>query len=145
MKTIVREAQPSDAEQLIGFVQRLTEEPGVNIVLAPGEFALTVEEERKFVADCAVSDNSLFLVAERIERIIGVLACAGVGEGARDGLKRGSITCDPGNAGSARTIQKNGGKLLSESAAKNGRLASRYWIGLRPQAAANNVRKRIVK
>ena len=85
MKTIAREAQPSDAEQLIGFVRRLAEEPGVNIVLAPGEFALNVEEERKFVADYAVSDNSLFLVAEREGRIIGVLTCAGVGEGARWG------------------------------------------------------------
>ena len=46
------------------------------------------------------------------------------------GLKRVLVTCDPANAGSARTIQKNGGKLASESAAWNGRLTSRYWIDL---------------
>jgi predicted acetyltransferase len=49
------------------------------------------------------------------------------------GLKRVLITCDPANVGSVRTIQRNGGKLLSESIAKNGRLTSRYWIDLQPQ------------
>ena len=52
------------------------------------------------------------------------------------GLKRVLITCDPANTGSVRTIQKNGGKLFSESIAKNGRLTSRYWIDLQPQEAA---------
>ena len=74
---IIRQAQPSDAEQLIAFVQRLTEEPRINIVLGPGEFILTVEEERKFVADYAASDNSLLLVAEADGRVVGALTCAG--------------------------------------------------------------------
>lgn len=52
-------------------------------------------------------------------------------EKARDmGLKRVLITCDPKNAGSVRAIQKNGGKLTTESVARNGRLTSRYWIDL---------------
>jgi predicted acetyltransferase len=50
------------------------------------------------------------------------------------GLKRVLITCDPANVASARIIQKNGGRLFSESAAKNGRLTSRYWIDLDPQS-----------
>lgn len=46
------------------------------------------------------------------------------------GLKRVLITCDPKNTGSARAIQKNDGKLATESVARNGRMTSRYWIDL---------------
>ena len=46
------------------------------------------------------------------------------------GMKRVLVTCDRANIGSARTIQKNGGKLASESVAWNGQLTSRYWIDL---------------
>ncbi len=49
------------------------------------------------------------------------------------GLRRVLLTCDRANIGSARTIQKNGGKLFSESVAWNGQLALRYWIDLPPQ------------
>ena len=40
MDVIIREAQPSDAEQLIAYVQRIIEEPGINVALWPGEFRL---------------------------------------------------------------------------------------------------------
>lgn len=77
MQITIREAQPSDAEQLIAYVQRLSEEPDINIPLAPGEFNLTVEEERDFVADHSASDNSIFLVAEAGSQIVGALNCQG--------------------------------------------------------------------
>ena len=60
----IREAKPSDAEQLIAHVERLAEETDADIPLAPGEFNLTVGEERESLAGYAASDNSLFLVAE---------------------------------------------------------------------------------
>ena len=64
MDIIIREAVPSDAEQLITHVQLLAEEAENNIALSAGEFNLTVEEEQKFVEEYAKSDNSIFLVAD---------------------------------------------------------------------------------
>jgi ribosomal protein S18 acetylase RimI-like enzyme len=74
---IVREAQPSDAVQMIAFVQRLAEEPGIQIAILPGEFKLTVAEERQILADYASADNAIYLVAEAGGRIIGLLNCKG--------------------------------------------------------------------
>ena len=88
MKVTVREAQPADAEQLIAYVQRLVDEPGINIVVAPGEFTLTVEEERKVLAECAAADNSVFLVAEAGEKIVGTLNCKG---GSRRAIRHAAV------------------------------------------------------
>lgn len=88
MDYIVREAQPADAEQLISHVNRLAEEPGISIALSPGEFNLTVEQERQFITDRAAEDNSLFLVAEAAGQIIGVLTLRG---GARRALRHVSV------------------------------------------------------
>ena len=81
MDFIVREGQPDDAEQIIAYIQRISAEPGISIVLEPGEFTLTVEQERQFIADRAAEDNSLFLVAEAMGQIVGVL-------GLRGGMRR---------------------------------------------------------
>lgn len=77
MEVSIREARPDDAEQLIAFVQRLAEEPGVNTSLGPGEFTFTVEEEREYLERFAASDNSIFLVAEVDGQIVGTLGVQG--------------------------------------------------------------------
>jgi len=77
MKVTIREAEPSDAEQLIAHVQRLANETDINVPLAPGEFNLTVDEEREILAGYAGSRNSLFLVAEAGSQIVGALTCKG--------------------------------------------------------------------
>jgi predicted acetyltransferase len=46
------------------------------------------------------------------------------------GLKRVMVACEPGNIASMRVIQKNGGKLIDEPAAKADPKTSRYWIDL---------------
>jgi RimJ/RimL family protein N-acetyltransferase len=79
MDFVIREAQPDDAEQIIAYVQRIAAEPGVSIVLQPGEFTLTVEQERQFIADRRAEDNSLFLVAEALGHIVGALTLRGGG------------------------------------------------------------------
>ncbi len=58
MNLLIRKAVPEDAEALLENVRRLTEEPMRNIALGPGEFAMTLEEERKFLSDIAASPNS---------------------------------------------------------------------------------------
>ena len=48
------------------------------------------------------------------------------------GLGRVLVTCDKDNPASARVIQKNGGKLDSETISKqSGKMKQRYWIELR--------------
>ena len=77
MQVTIREAKPSDAKQLIAYVQRLAKEPDIDIPLAPGEFNLTVEEEKQILADRMASDNSIMLVAEVGGQIVGQLGCKG--------------------------------------------------------------------
>jgi RimJ/RimL family protein N-acetyltransferase len=74
---LIREARPEDAEQLLAHIQRLIAEPDINIPLAPGEFNLTLEEERQVLADYAVAANSIFLVAEVDGEIVGGLNLKG--------------------------------------------------------------------
>jgi RimJ/RimL family protein N-acetyltransferase len=77
MEVIIREAKPSDAEQIIAYMNRLSEEPNSNIEISPGEFDHTVEEEAGFLAEFAASKNSVFLVAEANGKIVGLLNCKG--------------------------------------------------------------------
>ena len=77
MEVIIREAKPSDATQIIAYMNRLSEEPNSNIEISPGEFDRTVEEEAGFLAEFATSDNSVYLVAEHNGKIVGLLNCRG--------------------------------------------------------------------
>ena len=46
-------------------------------------------------------------------------------------LKRALLTCDTDNVGSAKIIEKNGGRLAGQGVSKrSGKLISRYWIEL---------------
>jgi len=74
---LIREARPTDAEQLLANLRRLIAEPDINIPLAPGEFNLTLEEERQVLADYAAAANSIFLVAEVDGEIVGALNLKG--------------------------------------------------------------------
>ena len=73
----IREATPDDAEAIIGHVHRIAGEPGIRIPMKPGEFKITVEEERRILAEYASSENSLYLLAESDAEVVGVLNCNG--------------------------------------------------------------------
>lgn len=77
MEVIIREARPSDAAQIIAYVNRLIEEPNSNLEMSPGEFTHTVEQEAGFLSDFAQSENSIYLVAEVEGKIVGSLNCRG--------------------------------------------------------------------
>jgi len=77
MPATIREALPADSQQLITYIQRLCAEPDANIALSPGEFNLTVEAEQEILADYAAADNSIYLVAEIGDEIVGQLQCKG--------------------------------------------------------------------
>ncbi|HUH99060.1 MAG TPA: GNAT family N-acetyltransferase [Anaerolineales bacterium] len=77
MDLIIREAQPEDAERILQYVQSLINEPEVNLLLSPGEFALTREQEQNLLSEFASSDNSVYFLAERAAKIVGTLICQG--------------------------------------------------------------------
>lgn len=77
MNVTIREARVDDAEALIPYVQRLAAEPDIDLLLQPGEFDLTVEEEQQILADYAAAENSIYLVAEVEGQIVGSLNCQG--------------------------------------------------------------------
>lgn len=74
---LIREATATDAEQIISHVERIAAEPNRMIARAPGEFQYTPEQERQILAEHAAAENSIYLVAEVENRIIGVLNCKG--------------------------------------------------------------------
>ena len=69
---ILRHAEPNDAERLLAFLEQVAGESD-NIAFGPGEFGMTVEEERRFLQQCAESPTSLFLIAEIAGEIAGTL------------------------------------------------------------------------
>ena len=73
MEFIVRKGMPEDAEQVLAYMDEVLAEPGINFVTEPGEFKLTLAEEREFIQRCNSSDNNLYLVAEAEGVIIGLL------------------------------------------------------------------------
>jgi RimJ/RimL family protein N-acetyltransferase len=70
---LFRPATPEDAEALIAHVHAMVIEAADCLPLQPGEFQVTVAEERELLANVAASNDSLFLVAQEDDRIVGVL------------------------------------------------------------------------
>lgn len=77
MKLIIRAAKPSDAAQIIAYINRLSEEPNSNMEISPGEFNRTATEEEAILTKFAESENSIFLIAEVDGQIVGILNCKG--------------------------------------------------------------------
>jgi RimJ/RimL family protein N-acetyltransferase len=77
MEVAIRQAEPADAEQIIALVQKISAEPDVDIALSPGEFNLAIEAEQAILVEFAASENSIYLVAEVSDRIVGLLNCKG--------------------------------------------------------------------
>lgn len=77
MNITIREAKPEDAGKLISYVTTLIEEPSSFLEMSKGEFTLTFDEEKKFIRECNESENSIFIVAEEKDAIIGNLICKG--------------------------------------------------------------------
>lgn len=69
----LREAEPQDAERLLAYIEQVAGE-SENITFGPGEFGLSVEEERKFLQQSAETPTSLYLIAEVAGEIAGTLS-----------------------------------------------------------------------
>jgi RimJ/RimL family protein N-acetyltransferase len=68
----LRRAEPRDAENVLAFLNQVAGE-SENITFGPGEFELSVEEERKFLKQAAESLTSLYVIAEISGEIAGTL------------------------------------------------------------------------
>jgi len=78
MTFTVRQAIPADARGYINLIKSiLREQPPVDTPYAPDEFDPPIERIRDRIADVAIMDNSLFLVAEAERQIVGTLTCGG--------------------------------------------------------------------
>jgi RimJ/RimL family protein N-acetyltransferase len=77
MEVTIREALPDDSEKILAYLDELSREGDVDILLTPGELSHTIEEERKIIADFASAPNSVFLLAVHGDEIIGVLTSRG--------------------------------------------------------------------
>lgn len=72
LQLTLRDAEPGDAEQLLVYINQVSGE-SENITFGPGEFGLSVEEERAFLQQGAHSPTSLYLIAEVAGEIAGTL------------------------------------------------------------------------
>jgi len=68
----IRNGNPIDAEKMIDYLNIISTESDF-LTFGKGEVKVTLEEERKIIEDCLISDNKLFIVAEANGRIVGSL------------------------------------------------------------------------
>jgi RimJ/RimL family protein N-acetyltransferase len=68
----IRAAAESDAAAMIAYMQRLTNEPHNNLTWDPGQWTMTVEAEREFMArQNGAGDHGVFVVAEIGGEMVG--------------------------------------------------------------------------
>lgn len=69
----LRHAESQDAERVLAFVHQIAGE-SENVTFGPGEFELSVEEERMVLQKIAESPNNLYILAEIADEIVGTLS-----------------------------------------------------------------------
>ena len=68
----LRRAEPKDAEQLLAYIEQVAGE-SENVTFGPGEFDISLEDERAFLQQTTTSPTSLYLIAEIAGEIVGTL------------------------------------------------------------------------
>lgn len=68
----LREAEPSDAKELLQSIHKASSESDY-LSFGAGEFDMTEADEAEFLGKCQAADNQLYLVAVADEQIIGSL------------------------------------------------------------------------
>lgn len=75
---VLRNAEPSDAEELIGYL-KVTAAETPFLIREPTEINLTAEQEREFINQITNADRSLMLVAMLDGKLIGSCSLSSVG------------------------------------------------------------------
>jgi RimJ/RimL family protein N-acetyltransferase len=73
LRLTLRRAEPRDAEKVLAYLNQVAGE-SENITFGPGEFELSVEEERAFLRQTTESPTSLYVIAEIAGEIAGTLS-----------------------------------------------------------------------
>ncbi len=73
---LIREASEADAEALLAYVDTVSGESD-NLTFGPGEFNITLEQERQFLTSFQQQENSIYLIALLDGEIIGSLSFGG--------------------------------------------------------------------
>ncbi len=76
LQLTIRHAGPDDAEAILTFIEQMAGE-SENTTFGPGEFGLSVEEERRTLQQYAETANCLYIVAEIAGEIVGTLSFEG--------------------------------------------------------------------
>lgn len=71
-KIIIRKALKSDANELVNYLDLISKESDY-LTFGEGESDITVEQEEEFIESANNKNNTLFIVAEMNEKIIGNL------------------------------------------------------------------------
>lgn len=93
IKIVIEEASIGDASTLVAYVERISGESDF-LSFGPGEFGVTVEEEKGILEDYRLSAHKLYLVARIDDDIVGTLTfdaghrprmahCGGIGMSVR--------------------------------------------------------------
>ncbi|MBI9051807.1 MAG: GNAT family N-acetyltransferase [Anaerolineaceae bacterium] len=77
MEVIIRHATPADAAAMVAYGTQLSHEPDSNVEMSPGEFTHSIDSEKVILEQFLDSKNSIFLVVEYQDEIIGMLSCQG--------------------------------------------------------------------
>ncbi|HZS76050.1 MAG TPA: GNAT family N-acetyltransferase [Ktedonobacteraceae bacterium] len=72
LRLTLRRAEPEDAEKLLAYIEQVASE-SENLTFGPGEFGISLEQERAFLQQGAQSPTSLYLLAEVEDEIAGTL------------------------------------------------------------------------
>ncbi|HEY5583389.1 MAG TPA: GNAT family N-acetyltransferase [Ruminiclostridium sp.] len=75
-KLIIRQANRSDASEIVECVNRISGESDF-LTFGPGEFGIDVEQEEKFLDNISKKDNAIYLVAEVDGKIVGTSSFSG--------------------------------------------------------------------
>jgi ribosomal protein S18 acetylase RimI-like enzyme len=77
---IIRKASSSDAAPFVALIKSIIAEyPQVDMPFTPDEYHVTVEGIEEWITKANTSENSIFLVAEVGDKVIGTLICQGGG------------------------------------------------------------------
>lgn len=71
-KLIIEAAKEEDAEEILELMKQLNQETDF-LIREPGEFKLTVEQEREFIKKKREDDKEIFLTAKLEGKIVGTL------------------------------------------------------------------------
>ncbi|MDN4593032.1 GNAT family N-acetyltransferase [Polycladomyces subterraneus] len=75
-RIVIREAERKDSAAILSCLQQVTMESDF-LSSEPDEMSLTVEQEEQFIEEMSARSNSLFLVAQSGEEIVGTLTFTG--------------------------------------------------------------------